>query len=138
MFKNIKKSSIFFILILFAYIFFILYITLLSRRPFEGLHLKLDLFWSYKVLKEQWKQIIENILLFIPLGVFLSLVFKRKWFVFIIGFLFSCLIEFLQFKLKLGLCELDDILHNSLGLVFGIIFVYIFNKIQFKNPNNIK
>lgn len=130
--KNNKNRHILLILILLIiYVIIILSNTLLFRHPFEGNHLNMNLFWSYKVLKDQWIQMAENVLLFIPLGILLSILIKQKWLVFLIGFVFSSMIEFLQYILKLGLCELDDIFHNSLGLVIGIIFVYIFNKILF-------
>jgi len=106
--------------ILIAYIIFILSETLLLRKPTTGEHLQLELFWSYKVFKEEGWQIICNVLLFIPFGVLLRLLGINTWLVLLMGFAFSCSIELLQYLLKLGLCELDDVFHNTLGTLIGI------------------
>lgn len=106
--------------ILIAYIIYILSGTLLFRKPTTGEHLQLELFWSYKVFKEEGWQIICNVLLFIPFGVLLRLLGINTWLVLLMGFAFSCSIELLQYLLKLGLCELDDVFHNTLGTLIGV------------------
>ena len=35
------------------------------------------------------------------------------------GFIFSSVIELSQLALKRGLCEFDDVFHNTLGCVIG-------------------
>lgn len=62
-----------------------------------------------------------NLLLFVPIGLlagfgFQDLTWKK---VAHIGFCFSVLIELLQFTLKKGLCEVDDVIHNVVGCVIG-------------------
>ena len=101
--------------ILIIYTLFILCMTLLFREETNGEHLQLELFWSYKVLNIEGWQILGNVLLFIPLGLLLKLLGINTWLVLLIGFAFSCSIEVLQYLLKLGLCELDDVFHNTLG-----------------------
>ena len=113
--------------ILIAYIFFILSETLLFRKPTTGEHLKLELFWSYKAINVQFNQMLCNVLLFIPLGILLRLLGINTWLILLIGFTFSCSIELLQYLLKLGLCELDDVFHNTLGTLIGL---YIGNRIR--------
>ena len=114
-----KKALI--ICLLVIYVFVILSETLLFRKPFEGEHLQLELFWSYKVIDVQFKQMLGNVLMFIPFGLLLSLLDKRVWLVLLSGFFFSCLVEILQFVLKVGLCEWDDVLHNTLGTLIGLL-----------------
>ena len=106
--------------ILIAYIIFILSETLLFRKPTTGEHLQLELFWSYKVIDVQFNQMLCNVLLFIPFGLLLKLLGINTWLILLIGFTFSCSIELLQYLLRLGLCELDDVLHNTLGTLIGI------------------
>lgn len=62
-----------------------------------------------------------NVVAFIPVGVLLGSVFdKIKWLqVLLIGVLISLGIESLQFMLKRGFAEFDDVLHNSLGCWAG-------------------
>lgn len=105
---------------LIVYMAFILCETLLSRKPFEGEHLQLELFWSYKVIDVQFKQMIGNVLLFIPVGLLLKLLGVSARLVLLIGFTFSCSIELFQYLLKFGLCELDDVLHNTVGTLLGL------------------
>lgn len=61
-----------------------------------------------------------NVLVFIPAGVLLSIVFK-KWYVALpIGVFLSVTVEMLQLLLAKGYCEIDDVIHNSLGCLLGI------------------
>lgn len=61
-------------LALFVYLVFLFGVTLLNRTPGEGEGVRLELFWSYRVLfqthnMEMAKQILYNILAFIPWGI---------------------------------------------------------------------
>lgn len=115
--------------LLVASVFYILCKTLLLRTPFEGKHYEPELFWSYKVLDIEWMQMLCNVLLFIPFGMTLS-VFDRKLLrVLLIGCLFSFCIELTQYWLKLGLCEWDDVFHNSLGTLIGCYLHKLLQKI---------
>jgi len=69
---------------------------------------------------------LGNILIFVPLGIFLSFIFSRfKTFskVMMIGFTVTVSIELLQFFLQLGQFDIDDILLNTIGALLGY-FVY--------------
>lgn len=62
-----------------------------------------------------------NICMFLPVGFFLkcgyrSVTYKK---VLLIGFIVSFFIELLQFTFSKGLCEVDDVIHNSLGCMVG-------------------
>ena len=114
-----KRAIIICLLVIYGVL--ILSETILFRKPFEGEHLQLELFWSYKVIDVQLKQMLANVLMFIPFGLLLSLCEKRTWLVLLSGFLFSCLVEILQLALQVGLCELDDVFHNTLGTLIGLL-----------------
>lgn len=74
-----------------------------------------------------FKQIGGNILLLLPLGFFVSLIYKKSFLkIFFIGFLFSVAIEVLQFIMaRLFLmnrsADIDDIILNCVGYVLGIM-----------------
>ena len=119
--NRIENKKALIICLLIIYVVVILSETLIFRKSFEGEHLQLELFWSYKVIDVQFKQMLANVLMFIPFGLLLSLLDKRVWLVLLVGFSFSCLIEILQFVLKVGLCELDDVFHNTLGTLIGLL-----------------
>lgn len=120
---EIKKKDYIFYILFGAYIAAVLWITLLSRigNGYRGFLLP---FHSYKlILAGEWRPFLENIgnvVLFIPLGVALSVV--NKWDVKRVagvGLLTSLLIEVLQFTFALGTFECDDLIHNTLGAVIG-------------------
>lgn len=92
--------------------------TVLFRAQFDGQHFQPQLFWSYKVWDVQKKQIIANVLMFIPLGFLAGSLWKWKGGV--IGVGFSVAIELIQLISKRGLFEFDDILHNTLGTLIGV------------------
>lgn len=85
------------------------------------------------------RNIIGNIIAFIPLGFFVPLLFDRfnnykK--VFKIGFLSSLAIEITQLFVGWNVCDIDDIIYNTLGAIVGLLcfkaFEEIVNKIKLK------
>ena len=109
-------------LILLLYFIFIFYMTFLYRKV--GTHyLNLKPFWSYVQFfynKELRWEILNNVFLFIPLGTILSQIIpKKRVLVFII--VLSILIELLQLITGTGLCEIDDLISNTIGGVLGFI-----------------
>lgn len=84
-----------------------------------------------------------NILAFMPMGFFLPIIFhslqsfKR---ITTITFLISSLLEFIQFLLKLGITDIDDVILNTLGGLLGYLLLIsslkIVDKIIIKAGNN--
>ena len=67
---------------------------------------------------------ILNMLMLFPAGFLLPLVFARKikWYRgLLFGIVFSSGLELLQLFLCRGLFEFDEIIHNSLGCMIGIL-----------------
>ena len=119
--------------VLLSYIFAIIYFTLLCKQPQNEPLANLTPFWSYSRFFEvdyQW-QIYMNILLFIPFGFFLPAIFRKFKFckVLLFAIAVSSVIEVTQYFQCLGLCEFDDVFHNTLGAVIGygywIFAIYI-------------
>ena len=109
-----------------CYSAFVLYFTLFRRS--EGSHeLVLIPFYSFieaQTNVEMYREMLMNVFLFLPLG--LSLPFalpdklKHKLIVTVlVGFLLSIAIEFSQYYFKLGRAEVDDVIMNTLGTLFG-------------------
>lgn len=108
------------LVLLLAYTLFILYMTLILRASGNTNH-NFELFWSYRQMftdKVIALQILNNIWLFIPLGAMIASLKNSQRFLFL-AVLFSVFIEAAQFIFGLGLCELDDIVSNSLGAWLG-------------------
>lgn len=121
---------------LFFSVFTVLSATVIGRPVFdEGQRIKLDTFWTIRRAwiehsGRYWYFVIGNIALFIPFGTLFPIAFpkmRKWWLVSFIGLLFSCIIEFLQYRFHLGVCELDDLIHNTLGTFLGYqIFTIIY------------
>lgn len=116
--------------LLAGYSILVLAETVLIRNPFVGEHLKLELFWSWRAWDVQSGQIIANVVMFIPIGLLSGWFWKWKGAFVAVGM--SVLIELLQLVSKTGLCEIDDVIHNSLGAVIGIVAVLLLKKLFLK------
>lgn len=85
--------------------------------------------WSFQAILEgdrgAFIETVENSLLFVPFGFFLSAsrILERRWIIFG-GIITSICIEILQWILCLGTTELDDILTNSIGMYIGVSLFY--------------
>lgn len=62
---------------------------------------------------------MDNILLFIPFGFFLSAIEGGGKRVILTGAIVSASIEIIQYIAALGLAEIDDVISNTLGAVIG-------------------
>ena len=101
------------IIMILGYAYFILTKTIIGRTVLPEPILR-GLFWEIR--EGYWINILMNILLFIPLGFLIG-----GWKGLVAGFLFSCTIESIQFFGRLGFCELDDVLNNTIGSGLGVI-----------------
>ena len=124
--KNIYR--ILFIICLLA----VLFITLFSR---------LDVYLDYIIITpedvmkqiakdsfaERFSHFILNVALFFPIG-FLYKGTSKKGILYgvFLGLLLTVLIESLQFMFKIGECDILDIMGNTIGMLVGILFGFIF------------
>lgn len=114
------------------YVFTILCATYLGREASEP-KMQLRLFWTIRAaLKtgdwKYWYFIVGNILLFVPLGFLFCNLFRGKWrwkWSVFLCLIFSCSIEAMQYFTGTGLCELDDVFHNTLGGGIGVLLNWI-------------
>ncbi len=128
--NKLRLSTAITVPLLVFYMSFVLTITLIDRIPTKRPRYELVLFWSYKAIQNGRSDLISevfwNVVLFIPLGILFSLLLsKRKWISIVLGMLLSAGIELTQLILHRGLFEFDDIFHNTLGTVIGLI-VFLF------------
>ncbi len=128
--------------LLITYTAAILFTTLIFRTPAADadgtlLHKAewMPLWSWYEVIenhsKELLGEILLNVVLFVPVGVFVTLLYKfRPLKMFLIGFLFSAAIELTQLILCRGLFEWDDMLHNGLGSLLGCLLGRILLRVR--------
>lgn len=101
--------------------------TVFTRNPGTRQY-ELELFWSWKAVfhgsREMLKENILNVFLIMPVGLILPYICNRKlkWYTGLIaGIIVSFSIESLQLIMRRGLFEIDDIIHNSLGCMTGLL-----------------
>lgn len=126
------------LLILLIYIFVVLYITLINRVV--GIRRSmLTPFWELRTMLQShnykyWLgQIGGNLIMLFPLGIMLPIVCDkfRSAKTVAAAFAFSIFIETTQYVTGRGLCEFDDVFHNTLGALIGyLIFRLVYDLIQ--------
>jgi len=109
------------------YGYMVLLITLLYRQPLHTHNIKPP-FWEISELIKGNERIlfdiIANIIMFFPLGVFLPLWIKKADTlkkVALISLVVSLSIEIIQLITTRGYFEIDDLFHNTLGAVIGAL-----------------
>ena len=112
--------------LLAGYVFLILAGTLLVRQPFTGTHFQPSLLWSWREWATQRIQILTNVIMFIPIGILGGQFWKWRGLVVAVGL--SIIVEMLQLITTRGLCEFDDVIHNTLGAAIGVGLVMVIRK----------
>lgn len=110
------------------YLLIVLASTVFVRQENTYHNYRFELFWSYKWGIQEYglsmiKEIVLNVFLLMPYGFLRPAAKGKRCLITTVlkGMLFSMLIEFMQLVFKRGLCELDDIFHNTLGVLIGYI-----------------
>lgn len=129
-------------LLLVEYVFVLYSSTVLFRATsvqFSGYDL--HPFWSYRAIRNGENQLlVENIMnavVFVPVGVLLGFMVngsrfmvRHGWLIaLIVGIGISVSIEAMQFFLKRGFSEVDDVMHNTAGCLIGYMLVVIIKQI---------
>ena len=125
-------------LIIFSFViyFVILCYTVTFSSPGYGLanYVPFSEIFRYEIGSTLFlKNIMGNILLFIPLGFFISyfLKIKKATFALMIAGTFSFLIEFIQSKID-RVYDIDDIILNMLGAFLGFFIFYFLEEIRIR------
>jgi len=76
-------------------------------------------------------EVIMNVLIFVPLGIYSGVTFRRWSFVMKLFFAFSISLMFegLQYILRIGAFDITDIINNSLGGMLGLAIFEILEKV---------
>ena len=81
------------------------------------------------------KEILINIVLFIPYGMYLRELTKKKSLTVGIIILTSFIFEVLQYILHIGISDITDVMMNTLGGIIGILIIFILKKKIDNNRN---
>ena len=107
------------------------YVTLANRGPEAQTGVWLVPFYSYYLAfsginEELLRSCFMNVVLFYPAGLLAGAiwlperkVWKRILFLAVVGCGVSVSVEVLQYFRQLGLMEVDDVIHNTLGMAIG-------------------
>ncbi len=131
-------------------IYFLIYIhlTFTYRHPSEAASMNLKPLWSYleafqlnplKIIRLGLaRQILLNILLTIPLGLLLPVLYDQAKHPYLLTILtalvLSILTETVQYITHRGLCETDDVINNLIGCLLGIVILIIGSRLIGKRP----
>lgn len=122
-------------LLLVEYVILIFCSTVLFRTTSESQGYNYHPFWSYAAIEEGREELIPenvmNVVVFVPVGVLLGFMIngsrfmvRHGWLIVLIaGMGISVSIETLQFFLKRGFAEVDDVMHNTTGCILGYILI---------------
>lgn len=125
----------------FLYLFVVMGAVLLNRYPGVD-SVQLQPFHSYRVAwhywsVKEWRNIILNILMFVPIGFLLPLWsarLRRFWVAGLLGFGFSLFIELTQLLTGRGVLETDDLIGNTVGGLigygFGMLTIHLFQRVR--------
>lgn len=122
------------VVLLVIYLGVYAYLTFFYRTPASKSMARLTPFWSYREGFEFFpfrirrlgmaREVILNILLTIPVGLLLPLLFARRKHPYLltagIAILLAVVTEGLQYVTRLGYCETDDLISNFLGCLIGM------------------
>lgn len=138
-------SWIAFVIYLIMMVYFLFFCEQLGRRPSDTYHYNLKPFTEIKRYLNHIEtlgcfnvmlNLLGNVVCFMPLGFVLPILSNRKWGavrITIVSFLASMAIELMQLVTKLGSCDVDDILMNTLGGLLGYILFVICSSIYRAN-----
>ena len=113
--------------LLAGYPFLLLWLLVLGRNGNGSARAALQPFWSYRAVSNGRHYLLYmnlfNLLIFAPVGFLLPAAWPKAGLLRTLGFgaLISLLGELLQLFSGKGLFELDDLFHNTIGTLIGVL-----------------
>lgn len=116
-------------LLLVLYLGLVAYLTIFSREEGSRSEVLFDFLMIEKAIKDRslapLEHMLVNIVLFIPIGYLFTAVYPRKMnsisMIVAVGLMLSMMIETLQMFLRMGTCDIEDLVANTLGAFLGLI-----------------
>ena len=127
--KSVSIDRVLMTILLFFYLITVYSSTVLSRNTVAGDLIRIRPLYSWKIalLGSTYGalQVVENIILLMPIGVVLPFIVREKksaLITILFGFLYSLFIELSQLFLRVGFFETDDLINNTVGVFIGYAF----------------
>ena len=127
-----------------AWLCAVVYFAFLIRQPGDHGGINTEPFWEAKraftllgptilsgfkiTSKALFMDIVLNILLFVPFGMIVPVLFQklRRIWVVPLGLLCSFCIEGIQYLTALGMADVDDLINNTIGALLGFLIYLLF------------
>lgn len=117
------------------YYFLVLCSTVICRTVPVSKRVELKPFYNYVDIwngvdfKRTLMEVLLNVALFVPIGFLLGVMMSKGFLkVLLTGFLLSSLIELFQLASGRGLCETNDVVHNTIGCMLGYAAAMVLKK----------
>ena len=140
---NNRRNNIFAIVLLSVYGLILVWIVLLKTSTFAELQylpcertLNLVPFHYDVEVGTHFEEVVLNVLVFVPIGLYLSMLGMKAWKAILLGFCLSLLFEALQYILSIGAADVTDLLMNTLGTAIGAGFYLLLRRIS-KRPDRL-
>lgn len=132
---NSKRNKIFTIVLLSVYGLILVWIVLLKASTVEELKylpcertLNLVPFRYDFEVGTHFEEVVLNVLVFVPLGLYLAMLGMKPWEAILPGFCLSFVFEALQYVLAIGAADVTDLLMNTLGTAIGAGFYLLLRR----------
>lgn len=96
------------------------------------INMTIDLSSQYMI-----RHFVYNILLFVPLGYYLCLTIKKKYFILLLP-LYIVAVELLQIVVAGRVCDINDIIANTLGVLVGATIAIVVQRIINRRNNDLQ
>lgn len=103
-------------------------LTISISDIYGGRSINLIPFYYENEVSFHFKEIIYNVIIFIPLGIFLKMYEKENKNIILIGLIVSISFEISQFIFKIGASDITDIITNTFGATMGVLIYNLLNK----------
>ena len=113
--------------LLAEYYFLVLCSTVICRASHGERHIEIMPFWNYPDIWNRVDypadliEVLLNVALYVPIGLLLGGLGLKTKKILLSGICLSGMIEVSQFAFCKGLCEMDDVIHNSVGAFLGYL-----------------
>lgn len=131
--KILRVSSL---VMLVLYLAAVLYITIISRQSLTEPRWNIVPFPKDEFTNVFYHEFILNVLIFIPIGFFLSGILPQCKMIYtiLIGIGISVFFELVQFFVHVGVCDINDLIASSIGCILSVLLAQIFRRLP-KNQN---
>ena len=138
--RKINITKILFGIYILLLIWIILFKASFSISEFIGLskirNINLIPFYYQAEVSFHLREVVANMLIFVPLSIYLKMLDNSSKKVILYGLISSILLEISQFIFKIGATDITDVITNTVGTILGVYGYILLEKI-FKNKEKI-